>query len=170
MPVPDLETDRKVTELNERLDQFAARLDSIAQKLDDTVTAAARPVNDGSSVDIAAMESMIGRLESKINALEKQKTVSSAAASPTSRAAPKKSATPTAPKRSTQPKSAQHRVIQWDLRGASPHKAYVAERGTQNVRTVSVGDTLPGIGRITAITQQQTGHWVVHGVNGRITQ
>lgn len=154
---PDVETAKKLDELNARLDQFAARLDSIVTKLDEAPTSR----TETSSADLSAMENIIARLEAKINELEKQKSA------PAPRAEPKKATAKPAPKRAAAQPA--RRTVQWDLRGATPDKAFVAERGTQNLRTVSVGDTLPGIGRITSISQQ-SGRWVVQGANGRITQ
>lgn len=156
-----VEMERQLTALNERLDQFAAQLDDIATRLEsENETATPAPVPAPSSeelADLAAMEETIDRLEAKVRDLERQE------AAPALQPRPRQTA-PT-PRRAPQPVES----VQWDLRGASPGQAYVAERGTQNLRTVAVGDSLPGIGRITAISQQ-SGRWVVQGTSGRITQ
>jgi hypothetical protein len=59
--------------------------------------------------------------------------------------------------------------IQWVLKGAQPGRAMVSQPGENEMRTVVVGDTLPGIGRITGISYQD-GRWLVQGTQGRITQ
>lgn len=59
--------------------------------------------------------------------------------------------------------------ITWDLRGASNGQAVLAMRGTQNLNTVQVGQTVRGLGRITSITQEN-GQWVVRGTNGVVRQ
>ncbi|MFA7276884.1 MAG: hypothetical protein WC043_08785 [Pseudobdellovibrionaceae bacterium] len=58
---------------------------------------------------------------------------------------------------------------QWVLKGAQPGKALVALKGSNDLKTVVVGATLPGIGRVTAIEQSPAG-WVVKGTQGSIKQ
>ncbi len=58
----------------------------------------------------------------------------------------------------------------WELRGAQPGQAMVSTKGGKgDIRTVFVGDTLSGVGRITAITRTPSG-WVVRGTNGTLHQ
>ena len=58
----------------------------------------------------------------------------------------------------------------WELRGAQPGQAMVSTKGGKgDIRTVFVGDTLAGVGRITAITRTPSG-WVVRGTNGTLHQ
>jgi hypothetical protein len=57
----------------------------------------------------------------------------------------------------------------WVLKGAQPGQATVAKPGESDSRTIHVGDTLPGIGRITAV-EYQDGRWAVIGTQGRINQ
>lgn len=58
----------------------------------------------------------------------------------------------------------------WVLRSAKPGVALVSEKGSNEMRTVSVGDTLSGIGKVTAITTDAQGRWVVKGTRGSIQQ
>lgn len=58
---------------------------------------------------------------------------------------------------------------EWVLKGAQPGRAMVAKAGETDIRSVGVGDTLPGIGRITAVTYEN-GRWSVLGTKGRINQ
>lgn len=58
----------------------------------------------------------------------------------------------------------------WVLRSAKPGVAWVSEKGSNEMRTVSVGDTLSGIGKVTAITTDAQGRWVVNGTRGSINQ
>jgi intracellular multiplication protein IcmG len=56
----------------------------------------------------------------------------------------------------------------WVLRAATPGQAWIAVSSTANdLKEVQVGDTLPGIGKVTAITQYN-GAWVVQGTKGEI--
>lgn len=57
----------------------------------------------------------------------------------------------------------------WVLKAAKPGKAWVSRAGNPNIQGVVVGDTLPGIGRVTAISFNG-GRWVVQGTSGRINQ
>ncbi len=57
----------------------------------------------------------------------------------------------------------------WELRSAGPGKALIAEKGSSDFKSVKVGDSLAGIGRITSIGVEN-GKWVVKGTKGRISQ
>jgi intracellular multiplication protein IcmG len=57
----------------------------------------------------------------------------------------------------------------WELRAAQPGRAWVSKAGERDMQAVSVGDTLPGIGRIGAITYMN-GRWTVSGAQGSIQQ
>lgn len=59
---------------------------------------------------------------------------------------------------------------QWILKSAKPGEAWVAQKGSAELRTVVIGDTLPGLGKITAIGRDSMGQWVVNGTKGRINQ
>jgi intracellular multiplication protein IcmG len=58
----------------------------------------------------------------------------------------------------------------WVLKSAKPGMAWVAPPGSSEIRTVTVGDTLQGVGKVTAIAQDAAGRWVVSGTAGRINQ
>lgn len=58
----------------------------------------------------------------------------------------------------------------WVLKSAKPGTAWVAQKGSSELKTVSVGDTLSGIGKITSINQNAAGRWVVNGSKGQINQ
>lgn len=58
----------------------------------------------------------------------------------------------------------------WVLKSAKPGTAWVSAEGTDDLRTVSVGDSLPGIGKITSVSVGSDGHWAVIGTHGKINQ
>jgi len=58
---------------------------------------------------------------------------------------------------------------EWVLKGAQPGRAMVAKPGESEIKTVEVGDSLSGIGKITAIVYEN-GRWSVRGTKGRINQ
>lgn len=59
--------------------------------------------------------------------------------------------------------------IKWVLRAASPGEAVVAMQGSNDLTSIKVGSTLPGIGQIRSISQQN-GIWIVQGTTGKITR
>jgi len=59
--------------------------------------------------------------------------------------------------------------IVWELRAAQPGRAWVSKQGERDMQSVEVGQTLPNIGQIRAITYQN-GLWTVVGTNGTISQ
>lgn len=71
----------------------------------------------------------------------------------------------TAPK----PKAAPAATGRWELRAAQPGRAWVSKLGERDMQGIEVGQSLPGVGRITAITYQN-GRWTVTGTQGRIQQ
>lgn len=57
----------------------------------------------------------------------------------------------------------------WELRAAQPGRAWVSKPGARDMQGVEVGQSLPGIGKITAISYQN-GRWTVYGTTGQINQ
>lgn len=78
-------------------------------------------------------------------------------------------AKPKAPKAAKTPAVMQS-AQQWVLKSAKPGIAWVAQKGSSELKTVAVGDSLAGVGKITAIVKDSTGRWVVSGTRGRIGQ
>lgn len=81
--------------------------------------------------------------------------------------------TPKAPAATTAVKTekpvAAPKVTSWVLRSAQPGAAMVAPKEGGDMRSIKVGDTLSGIGRIVAIEMSE-GRWVVRGSSGTITR
>jgi len=60
---------------------------------------------------------------------------------------------------------------EWRLDAASPGAALLSEKNTRERREVVVGDTIPGLGRITSIApDDESGRWVVRGTQGSVYQ
>jgi len=91
-------------------------------------------------------------------AAAKETATSEAKPAATPKAAPKAAAAPAAKR------------VTWVLRSAKPGMAWVSEKGSNEMRTVSVGDTLSGIGKVTSIAADAQGRWVVNGTRGSINQ
>ena len=150
----------QVTALNERMDLMMARIESLAtavEGLSDAEPIFAPATGEGR--DVARLEQTIQALEKRVEGLSKKKSVSK----------PKKKTVSSKKKTTKKRKTVAHKKTNWVLRGASPGQAFVAERGTQNLRTLSVGDRLSGIGRIQSIAKE-SGRWVLRGTSGRLTQ
>lgn len=62
------------------------------------------------------------------------------------------------------------RQVKWVLKSAKPGMAWVAEKGSNELKTVVVGDILTGIGQVTGIVKDSSGRWVVNGTKGYIGQ
>lgn len=58
---------------------------------------------------------------------------------------------------------------EWSLRSAQPGSAMIAEKGSNDLRSVSVGETIPGLGQIQSISVQN-GRWVVQGTQNSVFQ
>lgn len=69
----------------------------------------------------------------------------------------------------TAPKVVKKAPVQWVLKGAQPGRAMVSQPGESDMRSVAIGDSLPGIGKITAISYEN-GRWQVIGTQGTIHQ
>jgi hypothetical protein len=66
--------------------------------------------------------------------------------------------------------AASHAAANWVLKSARPGSAWVSMPGSSEIRTVSVGDALPGVGKVTAIDKDANGRWMVTGTRGTINQ
>ncbi len=61
--------------------------------------------------------------------------------------------------------------IEWVLQSAQPDQAWIAEKGSNLRKKVSVGDNVTSLGLILAIEQDKdTGYWVVRGKTGSVHQ
>lgn len=60
-------------------------------------------------------------------------------------------------------------VKSWELRSAWNGTAMIGRPGESDLRSIAVGETVPGLGRITSIAKMG-GVWVVQGTSGRLTQ
>ena len=74
-----------------------------------------------------------------------------------------------APAVTTQPKAAAKSPKEWVLRAAQPGRASIAPKGSNDLRSVEIGETVDGLGRITSI-QIESGLWVVRGTQGFVSQ
>jgi hypothetical protein len=144
------EMQKKLDDALEKIQSLEADLQAADQKIDNQSAAAEKAV---------ALQKKIDELESRLKNIPK-----TAKAEKEPSPAPEVSLPDEPSKVVTQAP-----MVMWELRSAQPGTAMVARQGQDDVRTVSVGDTLPSVGRITAIEQSPNG-WVVTGTLGSIRQ
>lgn len=60
-------------------------------------------------------------------------------------------------------------LIRWELRSAQDSRAMIAKQGSGDMVSVQVGETVPSLGKITAIHKTAEG-WVVQGTKSRVVQ
>jgi len=158
-PVPNT---AELTVLQGKLDVAQTRIESLEKELAAARTVVA-PVASSDDALIAELEDKIASLEkklaeSKVKPVEEKRVV----AEPEARVSLQPRQAPVAAKPAA--------AIVWELRGAQPGKALLSRKGAaDDVRTVSVGDNVPGLGNIVSIDQTSAG-WVVNGSQGRVTQ
>ena len=151
-------------------------------------------INDDLSAKITATDSKIDALTAAIESL--QKKVDALASAPVASPAAAPEAAPTEPPETKEPapesvlpeeaapaappppkaQEAKPRpapksssASDWQLRSAQPGQAIVALKGSNDLKTVAVGDSLNGIGRITSIAIEN-GKWTVRGTRGSVSQ
>lgn len=152
--VPSTAVSADVTALQERLDTLEERLDNLESSI-------------ATKSDLSALADSIKSLEKGLKAsavrVERKKEDVAPVASSSAKG-------PSSERRAARPESQEKDVLQWTLRSAKPGMAWVSEKGSSELRTVTVGDELPGIGKITAIFKDSTGRWVVKGPKGSVNQ
>jgi hypothetical protein len=140
------------------------------------------PATAGTEADaakIAALEKRLESLEQSLEALRNTLTIAGDSSQPVKthsstakESAPATKASKKAPRpihKAPAPKSFSL-APEWVLKSAKPGLAMIAERGSNELRTIHVGDTLAGVGKIESIGKDEAGRWVVAGTRGRISQ
>jgi intracellular multiplication protein IcmG len=155
--------------LESRLEEMAEkleRIESLANQANKKADKAARgnmTQNSTGSVSPAEIRS----LKDTVAALERQ--VARLQSSPPRQA---DEARPSAaPARQPEParKPPASASAKWELRAAQPGRAWIARAGSSEMQTIEIGDTVQGLGRISAISYTN-GRWVIEGTQGNIIQ
>lgn len=142
------------------------RIDSLEKSLAEIETRVA------TKADVSALKASVDELQ---QSLKKSggtiREESPSAASPVEKAVKKTAATkaPAAAKPVIK-ESPAPAATSWVLRSAKPGTAWISPEGTTEMKTVVVGDTLDGLGKITAIFKDSSGRWVVKGTKGSVNQ
>ncbi|MEM6811370.1 MAG: hypothetical protein AAF549_02775 [Pseudomonadota bacterium] len=137
---------------NSTLDARFAAMENQIQKLEEALE---KERSADKNDQIAQLTKTVESLEKEIQKLKKQ---------------PKASTTKKTTSSSKSRSSAKQAVSNdWELRAAQPGKAWVAQKGQNELQPVVIGDILSGVGRVESIRFQQN-RWIVQGSAGQIRQ
>lgn len=143
--------EEKNAQTAKQLEELTARLADMEQKL-------------------AEKDQKIESVTAEMKTLAEQAKAAEAAPAPSAPAQTADAAPKPAPvKKAAAPKKAKTAGGNWILRAAQPGRAWVSKQGEREMTALQVGDTLPGIGRITAISFTG-GRWAVEGTQGNVRQ
>lgn len=151
-------TPRQIVSSTATDDLILQKLESIVGRLDNMEAEISR-VNASAKNRVQALERQVQTLRSS-SARSSSNTVSNVA--PRAQQPSK----PVVPKQAASSRSV---GAAWELRAAQPGKAWVSQKGQKSLKPVVVGDSLNGIGRITAILYQSN-KWIIQGTKGQIRQ
>lgn len=174
--------------LEVKIDQMLARMDSLEKEFDalrqEQPAEKSNPAPElmaeiaGIRQSVTALEARVDTLAAAASAVRTEKPARAPVKVEPAPPAEKPSVVPpkvlgegveTAPPPAPPARPAEGPAVRWVLKGAQPGRAMVARAGETDIQNVAVGDTLPGLGRITAIVYQD-GKWIVEGTKGRISQ
>lgn len=177
----DAEVAQRLNELSENVQTLAGEIgrtvNTMNTRISSLETQMSAPANDA---DISSLQKTIEQLEKRIDAMAKAQSnasvakpeikVEPATKAPATTTRPQSDAAyKPVPKETARPAVAPQVATNWTLRGASIGEAYLADKNSSDVRTVKIGDTLNGLGRIHSIAVEN-GKWVVRGTNGSVSQ
>jgi hypothetical protein len=146
----------------------AAQVATLEQHLRETRKA----LDDAEAALAQANSELAGKSEELVRLQAELKAARKAAAEAVARPSAREGVKSVSGNRTSPPRSQQVPVrrTEWVLRSAKPGMAWVSEKGSREMRTIAVGDTLAGIGKVTAITMDAQGRWSVNGTQGTINQ
>lgn len=136
---------------------------ALEQRIED-LTAELAAKNEDADKQIRGLNSTIEALETKL--ADMTKSIEALKAKPPQSDKPKKpvlsNKTPAKPRAAAPAPT-------WELRSASPGQAVLSAKSNGDMKDISVGDTVPGLGRILSIQKQGT-LWVVQGTKGSVSR
>lgn len=155
-----------------RLSVVEHQMSDVAKAVDALVAKQAGQSSADLATQVTALEAQVKALQSELRDLRSApRTVGKTEA----KVEPKSDVTVVAPKAEKSERAAKPAVApapaksNWVLRAAQAGEAWVSRGAQGSLQSVKVGDSLPGIGRVTAISQRD-GVWVVVGTNGSLRQ
>lgn len=142
--------DEQIKALTDRLDQLEAQLADKDKKIETTTS------------ELEAVKQKLASAESA--AANAAAVPAPVAQAKEDNAAPQKATAPKARKKKSSVSSGK-----WVLRAAQPGRAWISKPGERDMKALQVGDTVAGLGRVTAITYDGQ-KWAVVGTQGRVNQ
>lgn len=160
--IRSVDTAVNTSAIEQKLDMIMSRLDAMETQI--------TQVRESGNVKIEGISNNVTALKQELTQIAKAPAPKRAAATPVIakkavQKTPVKKVAPKTPRAST-PKA---QTVKWELRAAQPGKAWVSKQGQKDMQPVVVGDQLPNIGRITAISYNGS-RWTVSGTSGQILQ
>ncbi len=162
------------------LSNLESKLDTLLKRMD-KIESDIGSVRDSNSEDYGQIAQNVAALRSDVDRMKKSPTPQSSA-QPTQRKEQRVQQSNKLVKKETQKSPAplvkradpvatiaQGTENKWVLRAAQPGRAWVSLQGERDMQSVEVGQTLAGIGKISAIIFE-SGRWTITGSQGRITQ
>lgn len=194
-PVPvvaeiPVETKEEITANKEAVASLESKLDTLLSRMEKIESDLGAVREEGSKgTDTAELERTVASLKEELAEIKSRPVAASSETTdePTPKPVKKKRAPKPAPEDEAYTPSAPAPVVaapkpsqpapvaktastgRWELRAAQPGRAWVSKPGERDMQAVSVGESLPGIGRISAITYMN-GRWTVTGTQGTIQQ
>lgn len=168
-----------VADLSSRLDVLEHRMDDLTKAIDRlaeasaartaTPVAAAPPVVAPEiAAQMTALQTDVRELKAGLKDLAARPVPTTAPAAAQTASAPAVAPTASVPTAS-RPAPVARPVVKWVLRGAQEGEAWISRSGSEELQHVAVGETVTGLGRITAIRQER-GAWVIVGTAGTVRQ
>jgi hypothetical protein len=142
--------DERIKALTDRLDQLEAQLADKDKKIEITTS------------ELEAVKQKLASTESV--AVNTSATPVPAVQANEDKVTPQKTSAPKAKKKKSAAVSGK-----WVLRAAQPGRAWISKPGERDMKALQVGDTVTGLGRVTAITYDGQ-RWSVVGTQGRVNQ
>lgn len=179
----------EITKINARIDAMNTQMESFMSRLESKLESMGTPSQQPSGVDnsdqLNQLQQTISRLENRLNTIESAPvTVETPVVTMADEPKPEITIeqqqipdvllpTPEPVQAVVAPKRREPAYVppkaQYDLRGASNGQAVIAQKGTQNLQTVTVGSVVRGLGTIRSIAIEN-GQWVVRGTDGIVRQ
>ena len=157
---PESDTQTTETEANEQ--PILLETDEARQELEAVTQSLTAEINEKDEM-IASLNTMINELQSRIKTLETQATDQNRTESAASPAEPK------APAQKPVPEAQKTQSVKWIMRSAQPGQAMISREGSNDLFSVQIGETIKGLGKITAI-EQENDRWVIRGTQNSVTQ
>ena len=155
----------KLNDSNHKIESLQASLDSESKKLDAISSAPAKTEMPASAAEISTSRiEMPTPIKATVKTETSSKPVKAKKPAPVKSAAHHKSSSHES---ASIPKVVLPLNTQWELRSAQTGRAMVAPKGSDDLKSIQVGDMLMGLGRITSIGIEN-GVWTVRGTKSAI--